>query len=626
MTNEEEADIEKIEVASLSVARATSIPKQWSSIKDAAGNHKIHIKHGSYDTDGSEAVFEQNPTSSSDRVALVGTEESISGTATNQQQANKESVLKDLDQDADIQQIRDVLSGLASASMVLDSTTPFTMGNSEANRTRWNFNIRLASDDIEILDADETLNIIKYKTQDRRYFTSANLKVVNSSNQDAQFKVQAYNQADDTALALDPVVVDVAGGGGNTPIDVTIPVDVIVPSAPNLEFYYGLWSDNDSANITINQAIVQITSGSGAVTTDADIETILTNGDNANGKGIQNLGTTTTQKTISQFTNPKEFVPLEFVKKDKSIITVSSYSDLAKINSFVDNLVVFVTSPITIPDGGTIPNEPLYISFLGETINQLGNASFSVGTGQTVNFFCPYKVDSANKTLNIIGNNVKFRKLRGASIKFENASSTDCTVIYEEAENTPTRSDTGTGITTLINQSWDTPNFGGGVATSPYYFGSMNAVDVNTAISDGGTVFLLACISPRNVTVEELDVYVTSTASDSIEMAIYTRDISTGDFSQVATTGLASVNPTSGGILTLLLAGPPIGILAKQTYWLAYKSSNGSINVGGKSGIFQGGSNPIAYSKFLGSSDLPATITGASSSGSAVYVGVRGLA
>jgi len=60
-----EADIERIEVADLATARTTAIPKQFASIKDASGNHKLYAKHGSYVSDSSDATFSADGTDAS---------------------------------------------------------------------------------------------------------------------------------------------------------------------------------------------------------------------------------------------------------------------------------------------------------------------------------------------------------------------------------------------------------------------------------------------------------------------------------------------------------------------------------------------------------------------------------
>ena len=151
--------------------------------------------------------------------------ESVSGTAVTQQDANREFVSKNSRQDEQIQQNTDSISALASASMALESTTPFSIGDSETNRTRWDFDILTPSDTPSVLDADEVTNTIFYKEQGRRYFTDAILKVANSANSDASFWINAYNDADDLPIGA-PVKVDVPGVSGGGVFDIPLKVDI----------------------------------------------------------------------------------------------------------------------------------------------------------------------------------------------------------------------------------------------------------------------------------------------------------------------------------------------------------------------------------------------------------------
>jgi len=54
---EENADIKRIESASVAAARSATIPKQFASVKDAGGDHKLYIKHESYDSYSSDATL-----------------------------------------------------------------------------------------------------------------------------------------------------------------------------------------------------------------------------------------------------------------------------------------------------------------------------------------------------------------------------------------------------------------------------------------------------------------------------------------------------------------------------------------------------------------------------------------
>lgn len=219
--------------------------------------------------------------------------ESHSGTLTKQQAVNRELVEKDKLQDLEIQQNSDAISALASASMVVGKSDPATSfpltgATSEATAKKWDFDILTVSNDTEIMDADPSTSIelIYFKQEDRRYSIDADFNVSNTNGQDATVYVQAF-LADGTGLPPAKSFI-VPGQTNRHPIRLTDEVDPPEGSG-GLTFYYALWSTLAS-DITIQDSRVSLRSGAGAVTSSADLETVLGNGNDGAHQDMNNVG------------------------------------------------------------------------------------------------------------------------------------------------------------------------------------------------------------------------------------------------------------------------------------------------------------------------------------------------
>jgi hypothetical protein len=197
--------------------------------------------------------------------------ESFYETAINQQQINQENKLVNTEQYNFIQQLSEALALLSYASMQLRSDTPLNIGDSVANATRLDFYISRASNQIDILDANETDNYVLYKKAGRDYLNLAffTADVVGGVNVDLY--LQAFLQSDDTPLGT-PVIVSFPPGENQK----SIPIDVITPPIDNFNVYYAAWSP-DNTKITILNALSDITTGAA----------VIPSGEHNEGTGLQ---------------------------------------------------------------------------------------------------------------------------------------------------------------------------------------------------------------------------------------------------------------------------------------------------------------------------------------------------
>lgn len=183
-------------------------------------------------------------------------------------------VQRNNEQDVRLDTIEEDILNLLSASMSIVSATNLTgIGTTQATATRWNFNISTASDNTAILDANATSDYITLKDGGRRYQSNGSFLVDNSSGNESSFYIQGFVQGTNTPIDQ-PKLFSVPKSSTNIPVPAS---DLVTAPSDDFSFWYGVWSPTDSAHLTIKNASVTVTSGSGAIQNDADFQSVINN-------------------------------------------------------------------------------------------------------------------------------------------------------------------------------------------------------------------------------------------------------------------------------------------------------------------------------------------------------------
>lgn len=160
------------------------------------------------------------------------------------------------------------------------------------------------------------------------------------------------------------------------------------------------------------------------------------------------------------------------------------------------------------------------------------------------------------------------------------------------------------GLEVSDGATWE--SVGGG--TTDFAKETYSMQDITTGTALGGTAYYMKIVMSADCTINRIGCFVTSTAAETIYMAVY----------NTAGTKLVEGNVASGSVV----AGINVATIADTAlqagteYWIAVKDNNsGSVNLGTKTTLTD---TNLCQSEFVGAGSLPGT-KGGTSAGTSVY-------